>query len=295
MIPHFDVAMIGHFAKDEIVFGGERRVSPGGAVYYGGIALARLGRQVAVITRLHPDDFPMLEELRQVGITVYASPASQTSGIENTYHTPDMDRRTCVPLGFAGPFRAEDIPSLEARIWIVGPIIAGEVDLPLLRHLSGLGAPLALDAQGFIRFPEDNRLIFKPWPDISDGLAMVTYLKADSAEAEALTGLGDMRAAAAGLAGYGPAEIVLTHADGVLVYAEGTYYESPFKPRAIRGRTGRGDTTFAAYVSKRLSAGPGEACQFAAAVASIKLERPGPFAGSVQQVDRLMNTRSSRA
>ena len=47
-----DVAVIGHFAKDKIIVRGEERVSSGGSVYYGGIALRRMRLKVAVITRL---------------------------------------------------------------------------------------------------------------------------------------------------------------------------------------------------------------------------------------------------
>ena len=284
----FDVAMVGHFAKDKIVFVGKTRLSSGGAVYYGGITLARMGLQVAVVTRLHPSDYGLLDELRDEGIAVYVTPAPQTSGIENTYYAPDMDRRTCVPLGFAGRFLAEDMPDVTTRVWIIGPIIAGEVDLDLLRRLAATGSPLALDIQGFIRVPEGNRLVFRDWPEIGEGLRHVRYLKVDSAEAEALTGQRDMREAARRLASYGPAEIVLTHAGGVMVYAQGSFHEAPYMPREIRGRTGRGDTTFAAYVGKRLSDDPRQACAFAAALASLKLEKPGPFRESLARVDELL-------
>ena len=289
-VPSFDVAMIGHFAKDRIVYRGTSRQASGGAVYYGGIALARQGLRVAVVTRLNPTDFSLLDELRQEGITVYATQAPATSGIENTYYAPDMDRRTCVPLSFAGAFQVEDLPRLRTKLWIIGPIIAGEVDLPLLEHLESWGSPLALDIQGFIRVPEDGSLVYKPWPEIEQGLALITYLKADSAEAESLTGLSDMRAAAARLAQYGPQEIVLTHAGGVLVYAQGRYYQAPYQPRQIRGRTGRGDTTFATYLGQRLSTSPAEACRYAAALASIKMENPGPFRQPLSAVEALLAT-----
>ena len=282
-----DIVMIGHFARDLLVVGGQGTVSSGGAVYYGGIALARLGHRVAVVTRLAAEDFGRLDELREEGILVFARPAAQTSGIENVYFTADMDRRLCKPLGFAGPFRREDIPDIEAKVFLVGPIMAGEVDLSLVKALAEKGR-LALDVQGFVRVRRGDDLVFEDWPEKEDGLACVDVLKLDSAEAEVLTGQADMHRAVEELAALGPQEIMLTHAGGVLVYAEGRAYEAPFRPRQIAGRTGRGDTCFAAYLGRRLSFPPQEACRFAAAVTSLKMEKPGPFRGSRQEVEQYL-------
>ena len=88
-------SIIGHFAKDKLVFRGEEQLSSGGVVYYGAIALAHLGLRVAVITRLKEEDFPLLEELKDEGILLFAQAAEQTSGIENIYFTEDRDRRGC--------------------------------------------------------------------------------------------------------------------------------------------------------------------------------------------------------
>lgn len=285
-----DVAVIGHFAKDKIIVRGEERVSSGGSVYYGGIALRRMRLKVAVITRLQQDDFALLDELRDEGILVFAQPAEQTSGIENLYTTKDMDRRLCKPLGFAGPFRSEDLPDIQAKTFLVGPIMAGEVDIPLIRMLSSRGT-VALDAQGFVRVREGDGLVFRDWPQKREGLALVDVLKVDTAEAEVLTGqsearLSAVRQAMRELAACGPSEIMLTRPQGVLVYAGGKYYQAPFNPREVRGRTGRGDTSFAGYLGRRLTADPEEACRFAAAMASLKLEQPGPFRGSMEDVER---------
>lgn len=282
-----DIAIIGHFAKDRLVFRGKEEISSGGVVYYGGIALARLGLRVAVITKLKEEDFPRLEELRREGIEVFAQPAKQTSGMENIYSTDDMDRRICKPLGFAGPFHVEDIPDITAKIFLIGPIMAGEVDIPLIKKLSARGT-VALDAQGFVRFREGNNVVFKDWPEKGEGLSYVNFLKVDSAEAEVLTGKGGFKEAARELSAYGPKEIVLTHAEGVLVYADGRYHEAPFRPRRLEGRTGRGDTCFATYLGRRLTSPPEEACRFAAALTSLKLERPGPFRGSVAEVEEFL-------
>ena len=301
-----DIMMIGHFAKDKLVVDGTSEIASGGAVYYGSVALRRIGVSVAVVTRLHPDDFPLLDELKQEGGQVFATPAPETSGIENIYNSADMERRVCKLLGFAGPFRREETPNLSARVYLITPIIAGEVDLPLLKHLAARG-PVGLDVQGFVRVREDGHpstalrraqdtssgqaLVFRQWPDMAEGLAHVTYLKVDRAEAELLTGQTDLQAAARQLAAYGPREVVVTQSSGVTVYAGGQIYEASFTPRSLAGRTGRGDTCFAAYVGKRLSAPAEEACRFAAAVTTLKQERPGPWRGTLDDVAAVLEGR----
>jgi len=301
-----DIMMIGHFAKDRLVVDGTSEIASGGAVYYGSVALRRIGVSVAVVTRLHPDDFPLLGELKQEGVQVFATPAPETSGIENIYNSVDMERRICKLLGFAGPFRREEIPNLSARVYLIAPIIAGEVDLPLVKSLAARG-PVGLDVQGFVRVRENGHpstalrraqdtsagqvLVFHQWPEMAEGLAHVTYLKVDRAEAELLTGQTDLQVAARQLAAYGPREVVVTQSSGVTVYADGQVYEAPFTPRSLAGRTGRGDTCFATYVGKRLSAPAEEACRFAAAITTLKQEQPGPWRGTLDDVAALLASR----
>ena len=118
-------------------------------------------------------------------------------------------------------------------------------------------------------------------------LAQVAILKTDAVEAERLTGKANIHQAARLLANLGPAEIVLTHRDGLLVLAGGQYHEVGFYPAELVGRSGRGDTCLAAYTAKRLSATPGEATIWAAAVTSLKMEAEGPFRREIGLVDDL--------
>ncbi len=282
-----DIMMIGHFAKDRLVVDGRSEYASGGAVYYGSVALRRLGLDVAVVTRLHPGDFSLLDELEREGVQVFATAAPETSGIENIYNSADMERRICKLMSFAGPFQPGEIPDLSARIYLVASIIAGEVDLPLLKSLARRG-PVGIDIQGFVRVRDNGELVFRQWPDMAEGLSQVTYLKVDRAEAELLTGLSDMVAAAHRLAEYGPREIVLTQSSGVTVFAERQIHQASFTPRSLDGRTGRGDTCFATYLGKRLTASPEEATRLAAAVTTLKQERSGPWRGTLADVEAVL-------
>jgi sugar/nucleoside kinase (ribokinase family) len=282
----YDAVVIGDLAVDEIVVHGRTTTATGGSVYYGAIAMARLGMRTAVVTRLAEKDFARLDELRAAGIEVRAHTAAESSGIRNVYLTEDMDRRVCTPLGFAGRFSPADVAGLAARYLVLGPLMAGAADLALVRALAGRGR-LVLDAQGFLRVREGSGLVLRDWPEKRQGLPLVSVLKVDQAEAEVLTGRSDAAAAARALAGWGAGEVVLTHASGVTVCAGGRVYQAPFVQRRLDGRTGRGDTCLAAYLARRLSAGPPEACRFAAAATSLKMEAPGPLRASRQEIEAL--------
>jgi len=284
-----DLLMLGHFARDIVAVDGRAEWFNGGGVYFGSVAARRLGAEVGIVTRLHRDDFPRLAELESLGIRVFAADAGATSGIENRYNSADMERRECKLINFAGPIRAADLPDVPAKIYAITPIIAGEVDLPLLKLLARRG-PVALDIQGFVRVPQGRNLVFQPWADMEEGLRHVTWLKVDRAEAEMLTGLTDLQAAARRLAQFGPREIVLTQSSGVTVFAGGKFYHGPFTPRSLAGRTGRGDTCFATYLTRRLTHSPEEAAQWAGAVTTLKQEVPGPWRGPVSAAQALLQS-----
>jgi sugar/nucleoside kinase (ribokinase family) len=75
-----------------------------------------------------------------------------------------------------------------------------------------------------------------------------------------------------------------------MVYAGGRTHFAPFTPRSLAGRTGRGDTCFATYLTKRLACSPAEACRWAGAVTTLKQEQPGPWHGTLAQVEALLGS-----
>lgn len=286
----FDIVMIGNFAKDKLIVDGVEETASGGGVYYGSVVVKRLGLRVAVITRLHPDDFPRLEELRQEGVEVFATPADGTSGIANYYQSSDMERRVCKPIGFGGKYQLDEIPDFKTRMIMLSPLYAGEVDLPLLAALSKR-APVAMDIQGFVRVSVTDGLIFRPWMEMAEGLKFVTYLKVDKAEAEFLTGEVEITRAAEKLHAMGPAEVVLTQSSGITAFVDSKFYFAPFTPRSLSGRTGRGDTCFSTYCAMRLSNDPQAACDWAGVITSLKQEVPGPWKGTKKQVLGILDQR----
>ena len=108
-------------------------------------------------------------------------------------------------------------------------------------------------------------------------------------EAKFLTGESDLVSAAKTLKSYGPKEVIITHKDGVLVYAKNQIFVEPFKLNKIIGRSGRGDTCGASYVYMRRNLGPGDSTKWAAAATSLKMEQDNPLTRSKQEIESRFN------
>lgn len=281
----FDIIILGHFAKDKVIIGGVEKETAGGAVYYGALALSRINIRTGIITRLAKGDYCYLDAFAQNGVKVFAYEAEVTSGIKNTYFSENnLNERICEPIAFAGEFSVSQIPDIETRLFHIGSIMAGEVSLSLIDYITSKFDKVSLDLQGVLRVREGRDLIFVDWPEKERGLKRIHTVKADSVESEVITGETDLAKAAARIASWGPREVVITHKDGVLVYAEGDIFEAPFTPQFLHGRTGRGDTCISTYLGSRLTSSPEKSCEFAAAATSLKLEKEGPFDRTLQDV-----------
>ena len=99
-----------------------------------------------------------------------------------------------------------------------------------------------------------------------------------------MTGLTDWAEAAKLLHSWGAKEVLITHNTEVLAYDGKEVYTCPIKARNLSGRTGRGDTTFAGYITERQRADIKDALQYCTALVSLKMETPGPFQGTRQDV-----------
>jgi len=291
MTPFFDLAFLGNYTQDTVVSAVGTRLVDGGAFNYGAHVAAQMGLKVAAITRLAREDWRVVEALTRLGVEVFAEPTAQSTCLRLEYPSANVDQRVIYVTSTAGAFTPEQVANVAARTFVVGTTMRGEVGLDVLQALAAKGACLGLDAQGFVRVARADVLVYEEWPEQQQVLAHVDILKADAVEAEVLTGQRDLHRAARLLADLGPAEVVLTHRDGLLVYAAGQFHEAGFFPAELVGRSGRGDTCLAAYASQRLTAPPAEATVWAAALTSLKMEAEGPFRREVSEVEELIQRR----
>jgi sugar/nucleoside kinase (ribokinase family) len=284
----YDVAYIGNYTKDTIVSPAGVRYVDGGAVNYAAHAGARLGLKVAVITRLAREDQRVLDQLTQAGVDCIAKYTPQSTCVKLEYPTHDPDQRNLYVTSTAGSIGLDEVASVAARALVIGTTLRGEVGLEVIQALHQRQVLLAADVQGYVRVLREQSIVYEPWDEMQAVLGCLDILKSDAVEAEYLTGTSDIHHAARIYAAAGPQEIVLTHKDGLLIYAQGKYHELGFYPQSLAGRSGRGDTCLGSYVAKRLSVSPAEAGVWAAAVTSLKMETLGPFNRPISEVEELI-------
>ena len=259
----YDVLVIGPVSLDHnIDYQGNERKEVGGAVVASGFAAAKSGNRTAVFTQLNPADADVEERFAGSGADVYWKPSQATCSIRNQYFTADKEKRACTSMGVCDPFRFDELPDIETKIYHFAGLVYGDFDGALFAEAARHGK-VAVDVQCLLRHVEaDRTMAFHDWAEKKQYLPVIDYLKTDAAEAEILTGLTDRAEAAK-----------LLHS-----------YTCPIKARNLSGRTGRGDTTFAGYISERQRAGVEEALRYCTALVSLKMETPGPFQGTRQDV-----------
>lgn len=284
----YDIALLGHYTKDTIVSAAGTRVVDGGACNYGANVAIRMGLDVAVITRLAKEDFHVVENLERLGVGVFALETPASTCLRLEYPTSNVDERVIRVTSTAGAFTPAEVREIEAKAFLIGASMRGEVGLDVIRALREKSTIIAADVQSFIRVNDGGVLVAEPWPEKEEVMSQIDVLKTDAVEAELLTGETDIKKAAVMIADMGPREVVLTHRDGLLVYAGGSFHEAGFFPKELVGRSGRGDTSIASYMSKRLSATPARATTWAAAVVSLKMEAEGPFRREISEVEELI-------
>lgn len=282
----YDSLIIGHISLDyNIDHEGTLVVEMGGAVLYSSASAYALGRKVGAVTKLADADRDRLDKLVLPKEDIYFIPSKYSTSIENIYHTPDKERRTCTCKSQGDKFTLADIPDVDAKVYHFAGLIYGDYEEGLIEKLSERGA-VAVDVQGFLRHRDEKTgaMYFEDWADKKKLLPYITYLKTDAAEAEILTGLTDRVEAAKLLYSWGAKEVMITHNTEVLIYDGERVYTCPIKSRNLSGRTGRGDTTFAAYINERLYNDAATALLWATATVSLKMETRGQFLGTRQDV-----------
>jgi sugar/nucleoside kinase (ribokinase family) len=288
----YDLVFMGHVTIDEIeAKEGSARGVPGGAPFFGAFAACWSKRKIAVVTRMAEEDAYMLEPLKAAGIDVYLQPAPSTTHMRVVHPTGNVDERLMFQTQNAGFFVSADIPPINSGLIHLGALTDREFSLGFMRHLKQRGFRLSVDMQNFVRQVDTGTGVihFRDVPGKREIVALADIVKLDVIEAEVLTGTRNMEEAARLVEEWGALETILTCSDGAFARYKGKTYFEKFSNRSSQGRTGRGDTTTGAYLARRIDHAVQESLRFAVALASIKMETPGPFRRSLEDVLARMN------
>jgi sugar/nucleoside kinase (ribokinase family) len=293
---NYDITFVGHMCYDEIIpFGGKPVVAPGSAVLCGAMVAARVGKKVAAVVKMSRKDEKILQPMKDVGVDTYLIPSDETTYSRVLHESENVDERKLTIVKTAGLIAIGDVPKLSSACVHLAGISDTEFDMALMKGLKSRGYSLSADMQSFVRqvTPVTHEIQFSDVENKKDIAGMMDKLKLDVVEARILTGTENLEKAAIIVESWGCPEILITRSQGVLARVNGETYYEKFSNNSMAGRTGRGDTTFAAYLSWRLDHGVAESLKFAAALVSIKMETPGPFKGTLENVAKRLKEKHS--
>ena len=286
---HYDLMIVGPATRDvNIDYTGAEDRSVGGAVTFCTPAARAAGARVFAAVKIAPEDRDILGAFRGDPEDVALLPSEKTTLMRNEYFTADRERRNSSCPAQSGPITPDQIPDVPCKLYHLAGLLYGDFPNELIESLHEKGM-VSADAQGFLRHNEGGTMRFHDWADKEKYLPYMDFLKTDAAEAEILTGLTDRAEAAKVLYSWGAKEILITHNTEVLVYDGKEIYTCPIKARNLSGRTGRGDTTFGAYLAMRLTGTDmAQALRYATACVSLKMETPGVFTGTREDVENYL-------
>jgi sugar/nucleoside kinase (ribokinase family) len=269
----------------------------GGTAFYFSNALSRMNVRYRLVTAVASDGMAAVGNLRLAGVDVTVLPTANTVYFENIYGD-NQDHRTQRVLRTADPFPATKLADVDARIFHLGPLLAGDIPLDLIRTLAVKGK-ISLDAQGYLREVEDQQVKPIDWPEKREALKFVSILKTNESEMAVLTGQTGIRHGARILADWGVKEVVITlGSQGSVIYVDQRFHDIPaYVPTtSVVDATGCGDTYMAGYLYQRSKGIPVQgAGEFAAAMATLKIEASGPFTGTEDDVVGLLASRQGTA
>ncbi|MFT3825181.1 MAG: PfkB family carbohydrate kinase [Chitinophagaceae bacterium] len=285
----YDICCVGHITLDKVVTPQSTVYMAGGTSFYFSNAIHKLDVHYQLVTALSEKEMLYVTDLREAGIAVTAFPSRHTVFFENIY-PEHSDHRIQNVLATADAFTIEQLKNINAAIFHLGPLLADDIPVALIEDLAARSI-VSLDVQGYLRKVTDQKVIAIDWAEKKEALQHVSILKASESEMTVLTGHTDIKQGAITLAGWGAKEVVITAGSkGSVIYSNNVFYNIPaFIPRTTTDATGCGDTYMAGYLYKRhQQAGIQEAGEFAAAMASLKIESSGPFKGGEEEVLQLM-------
>ena len=253
------IAIIGHLTRDIL----EDGYAIGGAVSYSGIAARRLGADVTVLTRAHPDDVRVLEE---EGVRVFNLPTDVYTTFLNVYY---KEIRTQQLLAIAGPILASDVPPelYDADVLLLAPV-AQEVDPTIALNARNF---LAATPQGWMReWDQKGRVYAIPW--YSSG-RILPHLDAIIFSDQDL--VGDLSIFPT-IIDTVPLVAITKASKGCVLYNRGRRCQVHTRPAHEVDATGAGDTFTAAFLVELANGkSPIEAAYFANVTASISIEGVG--------------------
>lgn len=286
----YDIALLGPLSLDiNVEPDGESINEIGGAITYSPYSAAITGVSAVALVKSGLSEEEVKAHFHDFSGDLVIIPAKDTTSIRNVYHDVTHETRTSTMIKQTGAFKISDLDDISAKLYHLGGLIYGDFDAGFIRTLAEKGL-LAVDAQCLLRHadPEKGSMYFEDWADKHELLPLIDFFKVDAKEAEILTGFTDREKAARQLHAWGAKEVFISYHEEMTVFDGETLYTCPYKPASTEGRTGRGDTVFAAYIAKRLTENISDSLLFSTGLITLKIAKRGPFRGTLADIDAVI-------
>lgn len=282
-----DITFVGHMCCDETIpYMGKPSIEYGGAILCSAVVPARIGKTCAIVVKMNPKDTDKLKPMEDLGVKSFVIPSDETTYIKVVHPSENVDVREFTLEKSAGIIKSSEMPDIDSKFVHLAGISDTEFDMELIKNLREKYKHLSIDMQSLVRHvdPVTRKIAFLDVANKKEIASLMDAAKLDIVEAKILTGTDNIEDAAKIFESWGCPETLITHSDGVLVRSHGKTYYEKFSNKSSIGRTGRGDTTFSAYLTWRAEHTAKEALMFASALVSIKMESIGPFNGTLEDV-----------
>jgi hypothetical protein len=280
------IAIIGAMGRNKLIYDNQVVNSTSGVTNYAGHALLALGGEVTVFGACAPEDFKELTKDFRCDVRNIAA-GTHFELFETWSKNPNEKRHEFEPA--PKPILAKYIPDLEKYDFVLlGPLYNSDMPNQTLKAIIESSAKVGLVVQGMLRYNIDGQLMLKPNPDLISNIGGIDYLFMDERELRSLTDAKDREEGVEILQGYGASNIVITLGDkGSIAYVGGQKHLNRAFPAESKTlyTIGAGDTFAAAFIfAQQLFDDPQKQGEFAAMVATMKIEKEGPFDGTLEQV-----------
>jgi sugar/nucleoside kinase (ribokinase family) len=296
-----EVAVVGHILKERVIFP-DRVLYPvlGSPVAYCSICLARLGKDVGIVTKIGCD-FPkhLLEAFSQVGVRQEGVITNNASTANELIYSRD-GHKTLRFLSRAAKISHADIPTtyLDSKIIYLCPI-DHEIDEATIERLSEKRRSMMVDLGGFGGATSEQH------PPVKDGIELqricpfFDVVKASIEDLEYILGIypRDCEGAAKMLLRWGARIVVVTLGqEGAFVATREKQMRFPAylqDQRDVLDQTGAGDCFAGGFLSQFLATrDPFEATLHGNVVTSFVIQRTGGAAADRMPTEREANRRA---
>lgn len=282
-----EYCLIGHVTRDINGLKGGDRDLPGGSVLYCAFYLSGVGRTIQMVTSLAEKDRTLFQEQLLPNADWRFVDSSDTTVFRNAYHWQGGndsdepraivdDRRQLVDC-IASPISLADIEGLDARHFLIGTQLQGDVDWRISEHLRRRGKPFAVEIQGLVRPSEIGPVVSRAPAAELMRFCAADVLKASLSEGKILTGEATAAGILARFRALGAGIVLLTNGSrGGVVWDGQSCWEYAARTVDAVDPTGCGDVFLTAFCDRIWA---GQDCRSAVDWAAIASAEKAAHAG----------------